>query len=147
MSARVTEAPRSGIWRMRDRWQHLLLAHGHAPPLRGERQRGLLPPHHPRPGDWLYEGADMGILVMRGRMMTDDFRLLERSKKWLKAIKHEFKSVAPGTQSAMGMSTAGDRWVQNDVRVRTAKSRNAKGHSGPLRPHFAVNYPAICTST
>jgi hypothetical protein len=36
-----------------------------------------------RPGDWFYEGADMGILVMRGRMMTDDFRLTERSKKWL----------------------------------------------------------------
>ena len=26
--------------------------------------------------DYFYEGADMGILVMRGRLMTDDFKLL-----------------------------------------------------------------------
>jgi len=36
---------------------------------------------------------------MRGRMMTDDFQLLERSKKWLNAIKNEYKSVVPGSRS------------------------------------------------
>ena len=38
----------------------------------------------------------MGMMVMRGRMMTDNFQLLERSKKWLKAIKAQYKSEAPG---------------------------------------------------
>jgi hypothetical protein len=31
-------------------------------------------------------------------MMTDQFELLERSKKWLKAIKAQYKSVAPGDE-------------------------------------------------
>ena len=38
----------------------------------------------------------MGILVMRGRMMTDDFQLTERSKKWAHGHPCQFKSVAPG---------------------------------------------------
>lgn len=41
-----------------------------------------------RKGDYRYEGADLGILVMRGRLMTDDFQLLERGKKWISAIKN-----------------------------------------------------------
>jgi len=40
-----------------------------------------------RSNDYFYEGADMGILVMRGRLMTDDFRLLPRALKWINAIK------------------------------------------------------------
>jgi hypothetical protein len=42
--------------------------------------------------DYLYEGADLGILVMRGRLMTDDFQLNERAKKWIEAIRAEYKS-------------------------------------------------------
>lgn len=52
-----------------------------------------------RVGDRLYEGADIGILVMRGRMMTDDFQLTSRAKKWLAAIRREYKSVVPGERS------------------------------------------------
>jgi hypothetical protein len=44
-------------------------------------------------GDYFYEGADMGILVMRGRFMTDDFELNERAKSWIKAIRSEYKSI------------------------------------------------------
>jgi len=40
--------------------------------------------------------------VMRGRMMTDDFLLTERSKKWLAAIKGEYKSVIPGAHGSSG---------------------------------------------
>ena len=48
----------------------------------------------------------MGILVMRGRMMTDDFKLTERAKKWIAAIKGQYKSVVPG-----GMGMNGDQAV------------------------------------
>jgi hypothetical protein len=44
-------------------------------------------------GDYLYEGADMGILVTRGRLMTDDFDLNDRAKNWIKAIRSQFSSV------------------------------------------------------
>jgi hypothetical protein len=46
-----------------------------------------------RKGDYLYEGADMGILVMRGRLMTDDFKLTERAKTWIKAIHSNYQSI------------------------------------------------------
>ena len=41
-------------------------------------------------GDHLYEGADMGILVSRGRMMTPDFELTDRAKTWINAIRREY---------------------------------------------------------
>jgi hypothetical protein len=34
----------------------------------------------------------MGILVMRGRLMTDDFKLRERASKWINAIKELYKA-------------------------------------------------------
>ena len=40
-----------------------------------------------RPGDYRYEGADIGILVTRGRSMTKSFQLNERAKKWIHGIK------------------------------------------------------------
>ena len=48
-----------------------------------------------RKGDYLYEGADMGILVMRGRLMTKDFELTDRAKNWIASIKNLYKSEQP----------------------------------------------------
>jgi D-alanine-D-alanine ligase-like ATP-grasp enzyme len=91
----VTAAPRSGIWRMRpDGSIHFWRMDTHRRYVENENEAFFL--RISRVGDWLYEGADMGILVMRGRMMDDDFRLLERSRKWLQAIKAQFTSAAPG---------------------------------------------------
>ena len=42
--------------------------------------------------DYIYEGADLGILVMRGRLMSDDFNLSERGKRWIKALRAQYKS-------------------------------------------------------
>jgi hypothetical protein len=39
---------------------------------------------------------------MRGRMMTDDFKLTDRAKKWIAAIKGQYKSVVPGGVGANG---------------------------------------------
>jgi hypothetical protein len=92
---RVTEAPRSGIWRMRpDGSIYFWRMDTHRRYVENENEAFFL--RISRVGDWLYEGADMGILVMRGRMMTDDFQLTERAKKWLSAIRAEYKSVVPG---------------------------------------------------
>ncbi len=48
-------------------------------------------------GDYHYEGADLGILVSRGRFMDDDFQLTERAKAWIKGIKEQFVAVEPTT--------------------------------------------------
>ena len=40
-----------------------------------------------QPGDYRYEGADIGILVTRGRSMTKGFQLNERAKRWIHGIK------------------------------------------------------------
>lgn len=47
---------------------------------------------------YLYEGADLGILVMRGRLMSDDFQLTERGKRWIRALRSQYKShiIDPG---------------------------------------------------
>ena len=46
-------------------------------------------------GDYIYKGADLGIVVTRGRMQTSDRQLRERAKLWAAAIKGEFEGVAP----------------------------------------------------
>jgi len=98
---RVTEAPRSGIWRMRDDGSiYFWRMDTHRRYVEKDNEAFFL--RITRPGDWFYEGADMGILVMRGRMMTDDFELTERAKKWLAAIRTQFKSVAPGAHGSNG---------------------------------------------
>jgi len=51
-------------------------------------------------GDYLYKGADVGILVMRGRLMTDDFKLTKRAKGWIKAIQDEYKTTEPASTEA-----------------------------------------------
>lgn len=42
-------------------------------------------------GDYRYEGADLGILVTRGRLMTDNFKLNARAKKWIDGMRGKFK--------------------------------------------------------
>jgi hypothetical protein len=102
---RVTDAPRSGIWKMNKNGSIAFSRMDtHRRAVEHESEAFFL--RITRKGDWLYEGADMGILVMRGRMMTDDFKLTERAKKWIAAIKGEYKSVVPG-----GMGANGDQAV------------------------------------
>lgn len=38
-------------------------------------------------GDYRYEGADLGILITRGRVMGRDFELDDRARNWIRGIK------------------------------------------------------------
>ena len=38
-------------------------------------------------GDYRYEGADLGILITRGRSMNDDFELTARANNWIRGLK------------------------------------------------------------
>ena len=87
----VTKAPRSGIWRMNDDGSltfNRMDTHRRA--VETEDEAFFL--RITRKDDYLYEGADVGILVMRGRLMTDAGELSERARKWIDAIHGLYKS-------------------------------------------------------
>jgi biotin carboxylase len=87
----VSEAPQSGIWKMFDNG-HIQFDRmdTHRRAVETEKEAFFL--RISKVGDYLYEGADMGILVSRGRMMTDDFKLTPRAKNWIKSIKSKYTS-------------------------------------------------------
>jgi hypothetical protein len=43
------------------------------------------------PGDYRYEGADLGILITRGRSMDDNFKLNLRARDWIRGIKKHYE--------------------------------------------------------
>jgi hypothetical protein len=85
----VGQAPKSGIWKMYDNG-HIQFDRmdTHRRAVESESEAFFL--RISKTGDYLYEGADMGILVSRGRMMTDKFQLNARAKQWIKAIQGQY---------------------------------------------------------
>jgi len=82
----VTHAPPTGIYRMAsdgsvsyDRFDYNRQA------IESEREAFFL--RITGPGDYRYEGADLGILITRGRVMSEDFDLNDRARDWIKGIK------------------------------------------------------------
>ena len=88
----ITKAPRSGIWVIQEDGSiqfDRMDTHRRAV----EREEEAFFLRISKEGDYEYEGADLGILVMRGRSMTKDFKLTARAKKWISAIKGKFESI------------------------------------------------------
>jgi biotin carboxylase len=90
----ITEAPRSGIWRSngagiafarRDTDWHTVADESEAFYL---RIAGV--------GQYRYPGADLGIMVTRGRFMDEHHELVDRARSWISGIKGEFASKPPG---------------------------------------------------
>lgn len=88
----ITEAPRSGIWRI-DKAGDIEFDRMDTHRRAVEREDEAFFLRISKAGDYEYEGADLGILVMRGRSMTDDFQLTPRARKWISAIRTKYKSV------------------------------------------------------
>ena len=86
----LTDAPQSGVWRMADdgsiKYDHYSY-HPHA----AESEQEAFFMRISGKGDFRYEGADLGILITRGRLMTDDFQLTSRAQAWIDAIRGQFK--------------------------------------------------------
>jgi hypothetical protein len=81
----VTHAPPSGIWRLSaDGAVSYHRFDYHRQAVETEREAFFL--RITGPGDYRYEGADLGILITRGRSMSDDFRLNERAHAWIRGI-------------------------------------------------------------
>jgi glutathione synthase/RimK-type ligase-like ATP-grasp enzyme len=87
----VSEAPKSGIWKIgADKQIHFDRMDTHRRAVESEDEAFFL--HISKEGDYLYEGADMGILVTRGRMMTDEFKMNDRAQFWVDAIRSKYVS-------------------------------------------------------
>jgi Carbamoyl-phosphate synthase L chain, ATP binding domain len=95
----ITKAPSSGIYRMNDKGKIALTRKSIDWFLvSGEDEAFYLRVY--TAGDYRYHGADMGILVSRGRFQTDDRQLTDRAKAWVKAINGEFQAIPVSGSSA-----------------------------------------------
>lgn len=87
----ITHAPRSGVWEIRPDGQvHFVRVQTHRRTVQDDSRAFYL--RFAGAGDYFYEGADLGILVTPGRLMTDDFQLNDRAKQWISAIRGQYQA-------------------------------------------------------
>ncbi|HEX2409749.1 MAG TPA: biotin carboxylase [Solirubrobacteraceae bacterium] len=87
----LTAAPRTGIWRLEDSSEMEFARWGHDwHSLQDDSEAFFL--RVLAPGDYRYPGADLGVLVARSRMQTDDNRLTDRAREWIDAVHGQFTS-------------------------------------------------------
>lgn len=91
---RITQAPRSGVWQ--------LSAGGNVDFVRPQTHRRTVQREDrgfflriAREGDYFYEGADLGILVTPGRLMTKGFKLTPRAKTWIAGLRDHYSARPP----------------------------------------------------
>lgn len=87
----VTAAPQSGVYRLLDDGSVVFVRHDHQRrAIESEReaffQRIL------RVGDYCYQGADLGILITRGRVMDEHNQLTPRAKQWIAGLQQAFRA-------------------------------------------------------
>jgi hypothetical protein len=98
----VTHAPPSGVYRMRpDGSAEFLRVQTHRRTVEREDEAFFL--RISKAGDHFYQGADLGILITPGRLMTPDFELNERARRWTAGIRAAYGSVPVG-QSQAGLT-------------------------------------------
>jgi hypothetical protein len=89
----ITDAPESGIWKMQEDGsvQYVRFDY-HRRAVEDENHGFYL--RISGKGDYRYKGADLGILITRGRLMTDDFELNDRARSWIKGMVGEYSGVS-----------------------------------------------------
>ena len=96
----LTHAPKTGIWRLADTGDISFARWGndwHS--LHDEAEAFFL--RVLGPGDYRYPGADLGVIVARSRMQTEDNELTERAHDWIQGIQKEFAGTpVEGEQKA-----------------------------------------------
>ncbi len=108
----ITSAPKSGIWQMNeDGTLSYVRMQTHRRTVGNEKQAFFL--RISKEGDYKYEGADLGILITPGRLMTEEFELNDRARAWTNGILAQYKSrpVTP---------------AESDVAVQVAEVGNFK---------------------
>jgi biotin carboxylase len=94
----ITEAPSSGIWRIGENAQ---IAYARRDTdwhtVRDENEAFYL--RIAGTGQYRYPGADLGILVTRGRFMDQEHELLDRARHWITGVKSQFASHPPADEA------------------------------------------------
>ena len=81
--------PESGIWRLEDDGSLVYSRFDyHRRAVASEREGFFL--RISNAGDWHYEGADLGILITRGRLMSRNFKLDQRARAWIDGIRRQY---------------------------------------------------------
>jgi D-alanine-D-alanine ligase-like ATP-grasp enzyme len=102
----VTDAPATGIYRMDDRGAVRYHRFDyHRQEVETEREAYFL--RITGPSDYRYEGADLGILIMRGRSMTDEFQLNQRALGWIDALNGMYRGRPLAPAAAQPPPAAG----------------------------------------
>ena len=92
----IKSAPKSGVWQLEDDGELTFIRQQtHRRTVRREDRAFFL--RIAKEGDWFYEGADLGILVTPGRLMTKGFKLTSRAKAWIAGIRSHY---TPGRAGA-----------------------------------------------
>ncbi len=52
------------------------------------------------PGDYRYKGADLGVLVSKSRMQTDEFTLTDRCRQWIAGIRAQYDGIPVAREDA-----------------------------------------------
>lgn len=88
---RLDEVPRSGIYRMSPQGNTEIIRRT----ADWSNASGLDEAFFLRilgPGEYLYKGADMGVLLVRGKLQIPSDKLTLRAKNWVKEMRGEFRS-------------------------------------------------------
>lgn len=88
----ISAAPKSGLWELDESGSisHVRMQ-THRRTVQHENRAFFL--RISGEGDYLYKGADLGILVSPGRFMTDEFELTDRAKKWTHGIQSHYQGT------------------------------------------------------
>lgn len=87
----VVSAPASGVYELAaDGTVHYVRMQTHRRTVQSENRAFFL--RIVSTDDYFYEGADLGILVAPGRMMTDDFEMTDRAVAWARGIRALYAS-------------------------------------------------------
>ncbi len=85
----LTGAPKTGLWKMSGDGSLAYDHYSYHPHAAENDQEGFFL-RISGAGDFRYEGADLGILITRGRLMDDDFQLNERARAWIDGIRGQY---------------------------------------------------------
>jgi biotin carboxylase len=103
---RITGAPRSGVWRMSDEGMTFVRIQTHRRTVESQDEAFFL--RIAQDGDYLYEGADLGILITPGRLMTKAHRLNARARKWTNAVLAQYRSKGVDPQRSQAAAEVAD---------------------------------------
>ncbi|WNG85330.1 biotin carboxylase [Mycobacterium sp. ITM-2016-00317] len=87
-----TATPRTGVWHLHDDGHVSFARPGNdAATLLDESEAFYM--RVAAPGEIRCEGAQLGVLVTRGHLQTEDYQLTERCRHWINGIKAQFAST------------------------------------------------------